>query len=201
MKLFFSPASPFVRKVMVVAHEHGVADGIEKLPSSTWPTRPDPTVMAENPLAKVPTALLPGGEALYDSRVVCEFIDAENGGTLFGTGAARWRNLVDQSTADGLLDAALLIRYETIARPADLRWDDWIAGQYAKMNAALDRMQARVGTWADRVDIGTITTGCALGYLDFRFPDFDWRGSRPELAAWFAAFGARPSMTATMPSA
>lgn len=201
MKLFFSSASPYVRKVMVVAHEIGLAERLEKVPVVTLPTKPAPELMAENPLAKVPTLVLPGGEVLFDSRVICEYLDAGEGGSLFGTGAARWRNLVDQSVGDGLLDAALLLRYETVARPAELRWADWLAGQWAKIHTALDRLEARCGDLDGRVDIGTIAIACALGYFDFRFADFDWRGSRPALAAWFAAFAARDSMVATTPSA
>ncbi|GGF42934.1 glutathione S-transferase [Aliidongia dinghuensis] len=200
MKIFFSPASPFVRKVMVVAHEHGIADRIEKLPSAVWPTKRDMTVVAKNPLGKVPTALRDDGGALYDSRVVCEYLDAGQGGTLFGSGENRWRNLVDQSIGDGILDAALLIRYETLARPAELKCAEWEAGQYDKILSSLDLLESRTGEFADRVDIGTITIGCALGYLDFRFGDLDWRASHPGLAAWYAGFSARPSMKATVPA-
>lgn len=200
MKLFFSPASPYVRKVMVVAHELGIAGGMELLPVVTWPTRPDPGLMSENPLAKVPTLILSGGETLFDSRVICEYLDAGEGGVLFGAGAVRWRNLVDQSVGDGLLDAALLLRYETVARPADLCWADWVSGQWAKVHAAFDRLEERGGDFADRVDIGTIAVACALGYFDFRFTDVDWRAGRPKLAAWFARFSSRSSMKATTPS-
>jgi glutathione S-transferase len=201
MKLFFSPASPYVRKVMVVAHEHGIADRIEKLPSAVWPTKRDMTVVASNPLGKVPTALRDDGGPLYDSRVVCEYLDAGQGGTLFGTGEARWRNLVDQSVADGILDAGLLIRYETLIRPAELKYAEWESAQYDKIHAALALLERRAGDLADRIDIGTISIACALGYLDFRFGDLNWRASHPGLAAWYAAFAARPSMQATIPTA
>ncbi|MDR3525056.1 MAG: glutathione S-transferase [Acetobacteraceae bacterium] len=199
MKLFYSPASPFVRKVMIVALEHNVADSIEKLACAAGPIKRDMSIVAQNPLGQVPTAISDDGVALYDSRVICEYIDAAHGGSLFGSGAARWRNLVDQSVGDGILDAALLIRYENLARPAELKCVDWEIGQYGKINSALDLLEGRAAALADRMDIGTITIGSALGYLDFRFAEFDWRTAHPALAAWFAGFASHPSMVATFP--
>ena len=199
MKLFFSPASPFVRKVMIVALEHGVADSIEKLACAAGPIKRDLTIIAQNPLGQVPTAISDDGVALYDSRLICEYIDAAHGGTLFGSGAARWRNLVDQSVGDGILDAALLIRYENLARPAELKFVDWETGQYGKIHSALDLLERSAAELAGRMDIGTITIGSALGYLDFRFPELDWRTAHPALAAWFAGFSTHASMVATVP--
>lgn len=200
MKLFFSPASPFVRKVMVVAHELGVADRVEKLACAAWPTKRDMTIVAHNPLGQVPTAIIDDGSPLFDSRVICEYLDAAHGGgALFGSGQTRWRNLVDQSIADGILDAALLVRYETVARPAELKWTDWEKGQADKVASSLDLLERRAVDLSERVDIGTITVGCALGYLDFRFADLDWRASRPGLATWFERFSERPSMKHSAP--
>ena len=199
MKIFFSPASPYVRKVMVCAAELGLA--LEKLPSAASPVNRDRTIVAENPLGKVPTFLTDDGTALYDSRVICEYLDTKGGGKLFPReGDARWRALVEQALADGLLDAALLARYEGTLRPAELRWDAWVAGQMDKIATSLDRMEHSTAGFAGRVDIGTIATGCALGYLDFRFPDLGWRTRHPNLAAWLAEFGRRPAMQATAPT-
>jgi len=201
MKIFFSPASPYVRKCMVVAHELGLANRIEKLPSAASPVTRDQTIVPVNPLGKVPTFITDSGEALYDSRVICEYLDAQAGGKLFPqSGPQRWLALTDQALGDGLLDAALLARYETALRPEALRWDDWIRGQLDKISTALARIEEVAPVLAARgVDIGTITFGCALGYLDFRFADLGWRDAYPATATWYAEFSQRPSMQATQP--
>jgi len=201
MKIFFSPASPYVRKCMVAAHELGLADRIEKLPSAASPVNRDQTIVPVNPLGKVPTFLTDAGEALFDSRVICEYLDALAGGKLFPAGPQRWQALTDQALGDGLLDAALLARYENALRPEPLRWSDWTRGQLDKVHSTLARLeQAAPGLAARGVDIGTITFGCALGYLDFRFADYDWRAAHPAAAEWYGVFAQRPSMQATQPA-
>lgn len=200
MKIYFSPASPYVRKCMVVAHELGLAERIEKLPSAASPVNRDQTIVATNPLGKVPTLITDDGAALYDSRVICEYLDAQGGGKLFPReGGLRWQVLTEQALADGLLDAALLARYETFLRPEELRWDAWYKGQLDKVASCLKNIEAVADTLGERVDIGTITFGCGLGYLDFRYPDYDWRSAHPKAAAWYARFSQRPSMQATAP--
>jgi glutathione S-transferase len=202
MKLFHSPFSPFVRKVTVVAHEVGLAERIERLPSAAHPTQRDATIRALHPLAQVPTLITDEGAALADSRVICEYLDALAGGGMFPvSGPARWIALCDQSTADGLLDAALLLRYERTVRAEGERSVAWIAGQTAKIEGVLDGFEADVGALADRVDIGTITVACALAYLDLRFPDLAWRRRAPTLGTWAEDFAERPSMRATEPPA
>jgi glutathione S-transferase len=200
MKLFYSPASPYVRKVLVVAREVGLEDRIERLPAAAGPVKRDDTIRPHNPIGQVPTFLTDDGTAIYDSRVICEYLDAEGRGAMFGSGAERWRNLTNAALGDGLLGAALLARYEAVLRPADLRWEDWTRGQMAKIADAADRIEALAPGLDDRVDIGTITFGCALGYLDFRFPDLPWREGRPAASAWFERLGERPSMAATVPT-
>jgi glutathione S-transferase len=199
MKMIFSPASPFVRKVSVTAAELGLS--IEHLPSVAGPVERDQTIIPQNPLGQVPTFVADDGTVLYDSRVICEYLDAQaGGGRIFpASGPARWRTLVEQSLGDGLLGAALLARYETVLRPEALRWDGWYNGQMDKVRTALEAMQDKAPELGERVDIGTITMGCALGYLDFRYPDMPWREGRTALAEWYARFGARPSMAATRP--
>ena len=119
----------------------------------------------------------------------------------FGRSAsARWTALRFQALADGLLDAAVLIRYENTLRPESLRWDDWGSGQMAKIDGALADLEAHAELFGDRVDIGTISVACALGYLDYRYANKDWRAVYPNLAAWFSTFAGRPSMKATQPS-
>lgn len=200
MKLFYAQKSPFVRKALVVANEIGIAESLEKIDcSATTPIDPDRS--NPSPLKKLPAIELDDGTFLFDSPVVCEYLDAEFGdGKLFPSEAtAKWTSLRLQALADGLLDAAVLLRYETHLRPENLRWNEWAAGQMGKIDDALAEMENQAGSFGDRVDIGTISTGCAVAYLDFRYKDKNWRASCPSLAAWYETFAKRPSMEATRP--
>ncbi len=202
MRLHSSPASPFGRKVKVLAIETGLFDRLDIHVAQTSPVGPDPSLVADNPLAKIPCLVLADGTALYDSRVICEYLDTlHDGPRLFpAEGAARWDALRLQALGDGILDAALIARYETYLRPEANRWPAWIDGQLDKVARALDRLEAiELAGFADRLHIGSITVACALGYLDFRYPAMAWRGSRPALAAWYETFAARPAMRATVP--
>jgi glutathione S-transferase len=202
VKLFYSPASPYVRKCMVVALEVGLAERIEKLPSAVSPVKRDPTVVARNPLGKVPALITDDGDALYDSRVICEYLnDLGRGALLPASGPARWRILTEQSLGDGILDAALLMRYEGAMRPEALRWTEWSAGQLEKVHSGLAEIEAHAASFGDAFDLGKITLACALGYLDFRFPSLDWRAAYPGVAAWHARIDARTSMATTRPRA
>jgi glutathione S-transferase len=198
MKLYYSPYSPYVRKVLVAAHEVGLADKIENVACAAHPVTRDRNIIVHNPLGQVPTLLLEDGTMLADSRVICEYLDDLAGGSLFPrSGSARWRVLVDQTIGDGILTAALLSRYEVAARPTEKLWQDWFDGQMDKIETAISSIEAVAPTLGDRVDIGTISFGCAFGYLDLRFPDLGWRDRHPKSADWYARFGARPSMVAT----
>lgn len=202
MKLFYSGASPYVRKCMVVAYEVGLAARIEHLAAAAHPVNRDQNIVRNNPLGKVPTLIADDGTVLYDSRVICEYLDDLGGGKLFPkTGAQRWQVLTEQSLGDGILDAALLARYEGAMRPEALRWADWTAGQLDKIQCGLAAIDATADTLADRVDIGTITLACVLGYLDLRFADLAWRVKYTRAAAWFERFNARAAMQATLPRA
>lgn len=197
MKIYFSPFSPYVRKCLVTGHELGLNDRIELLPSKANPVERDQQLIAKNPLGKVPTFLTDDGQALYDSRVICEYLDDLSGGKLFPLdGKARWETLTLQSLGDGMLDACLLARYEDVTRPEALRWPAWRAGQLDKVETSLAYLQGCPEQLQDRVNIGVITVGCALWYLDLRFPELDWRSRYPGVAQWFAAFSQRPSMQA-----
>ena len=200
MKLFYAASSPFVRKVMACAIELGLEGKIETTRAAAHPINRDKNIIAASPLGQVPTLVTDDGMALYDSRVICEFLDQlGGGGKLFPRNSTRWQALVEQSAADGLLDAALLCRYEATARPEEFRYAPWRDGQMDKIATALAQFETWLPGFGDRVDIGTITVGCALGYLDFRFGDYGWRNGRDGLAAWFAAFDARPAMEKTRP--
>ena len=202
MKLFFNPASPFVRKVRVVAHELGLAARLELASVAPLPIRPVAELSQLNPLGKIPCLLLSDGTALYDSRVIAEYLDMLGGAPrLFPpAGAARWTALRRQALADGIMDAAVATRYERVVRPPERQFAEWITGQLTKVRQALDVLEAEAGALRDSWTIGEIAIGCALGYLDFRYPEEDWRGVRPGLAAFFAAARERPSMQATAPA-
>jgi glutathione S-transferase len=195
VKLYFSPTSPFVRKCLVCAHEVGLADRITLASSSAHPVDRDAVLVADNPLGQVPTLITDDGVSLYDSRVICEYLNDLGGGTLFpASGEARWRVLTLQALSDGILDAALLLRYEGAARPEALRWDAWQRGQLDKVATSLAWAEGEAESLRGRLDIGTIGLACALWYLDLRFADHGWRARYPRLAAWSADFGARASM-------
>ena len=202
MKIFYSATSPYVRKCLVAAHELGLRDRIELVPAAPHPVNRDQTVVARNPLGKIPTLITDDGAILYDSRVVCEYLNMVAGGPLFpGAASARFTVLAEQSLADGVLDAAVLVRYETFTRPESLRWPEWIAGQTEKVTSGLAEIERRAAGFAARIDIGMISIGCALGYLDLRMGELEWRETHPAAAAWFEKFGARESMRATRPPA
>jgi glutathione S-transferase len=201
MRLFYSAASPYVRKVLVCADEAGLRGEIELAPVAVSPVSENAEVAAANPLTKVPTLVLEDGTALFDSRVIVEYLDHRSDGRLLPpAGPRRWRVLRDQAVADGLTDAALLARYERALRPETLRWPEWDAGQIGKVRRALDELERLFEPSAAAPLAGDIAVACALGYLDFRFPELGWREGRPRLAAFDAAMVARPSMQASAPT-
>jgi glutathione S-transferase len=185
----------------VVAIETGLEGKVEKVATSVVPTKFNAEHAKTNPLVKVPAMLLDTGEALYDSPVICEYLDSLHGGPKMfpAPGPARWTALRRQALADGILDAAILTRYESI-RPDQYKWPDWMDAQLTKVKTALAALEAEADALGSTVDIGTITIGCALGYLDFRYADMNWPKGHPKLATWFARFNARPSMKATIPA-
>jgi glutathione S-transferase len=201
MKLRYSSASPYVRKVMITAYETGQEGRIEKLSTTVVPVKENAELSRENPLVKVPSLVTDDGQVLFDSPVICEYLDSlHNGAKLFPpSGSARWKALKLQALGDGILDAAILTRYEKAVRPQELAWRDWIDGQMRKIRQSLDALEADVGELSGPLTIGTVTLGCALGYLDFRFADENWRAGRSKLAAWYEDFAQRPSMKATAP--
>jgi glutathione S-transferase len=200
MKLLYSQTSPFARKVIVAARELGLELDLE--PVTVTPVTRNPEVSAANPLVKVPTLVLDDGEAIYDSRTIVAYLDSLTDRCLAPrAGPARWRVLTELAAADGLLDAALLARYEVFLRPEQFRWMDWYDGQFAKIRGALDLFEAARRRAGDDHTIADIGVACALGYLDLRFPEEAWRKTRPRLDAFFAEITARPSWAGTDPTA
>lgn len=194
MKILFSPFSPYVRKCLSVAHELGLHSRLSLLPSNAHPVQRDRAIIADNPLGKVPTFYTDDGLVLFDSRVICEYLNTTAGGTLIpAEGVARWQSLTLQALGDGILDAALIARYEDAVRPEALRWDTWRAAQLDKADTSLAYLDAHPERLDGALDIGQITIACALWYLSLRFPDFAWIERYPKVAAWYATFSNRPS--------
>jgi glutathione S-transferase len=198
MKLHWSPRSPFVRKVMVAAHELGLVERITCVRSLAAMTTPNPAIMADNPLSKIPTLVLDDGTVLVDSRTIVEYLDALAGGGLVpASGEARWRALSRQALADGLLDLLVLWRNER-TKPAEQQSRAWTDAFAAKAAATFDRLEREEAERpTEGFGIGEIATGCALSYADFRFAELAWREGRPRLAAWHEGFMSRPSAQAT----
>lgn len=199
MKLYYSPTSPYARKVATVAIETGHDALIERIGAAPHPIDRDARVVAANPLGKVPTLVTDDGLTLFDSRVIAEYLDAHSRRhrVFPAAGAARWTALAQQSLGDGLLDAALLVRYEQTARTVEHRWPLWQERQFDKIRSALARIEEWSADLPPELTIGTITLACALGYLDLRFPDYDWRADHAGARDWYAATASHPSLQAT----
>lgn len=197
MKLHWSPRSPFVRKVVVAAHEVGLADRLRMVRTAVAMTRPPGAFLAENPLGKIPALVLDDGSVLYDSLVIVEYLDVlAGGGRLIPREApARLLELRRHALGNGLLDLLVLWRN---ARDTPQPFAPWIDTFARKAEATLDALEAEIGAIAaGPVGVAQITIGCACAYLDFRFPSLGWRAGRPRLAAWEDGFAQRPAMRAT----
>ena len=202
LRIYFSSASPFVRKVMVAGLERGVE--IEKLTAAAWPIKRDPNIVQHNATGKVPCLLLQDDTPIFDSRVISAYVDAQGveGVTLYPQDARRFNVLTLEALSDSILEAALLHRYENALRPEEKRWDEWSRGQMEKIDSGLDDLEGRwFDLLSDGFNAGSIATACLLGYLDFRFAEKDWRAGHPKLAQWFAQVSERPSLVATFPAA
>lgn len=202
MTLFSHVASPFGRKVLVLLHETGQQTRVTLHPVTLSPTAPDDTFNKANPLGKVPALQLADGSVIHDSRVILDYLDQQHVGNplIPPGGSARWRRLTLASTADGIMDAAVLIRYERGLRPAQKQWQAWMTAQSDKVLRALASFeQNAMAELASHFDIAAISLACALAYLDLRLPDLDWRTPNPQLTAWYAEVDLRPSMLATRP--
>ncbi len=195
MKLYYSPTSPYVRKVAACAIACGLHERITRV--ETNPHASPPGLVGDNPLSKVPCLVTSDGLALFGSPVICEYLDAVGEGTLFPpAGPLRWRALKLQAIGDGIMDAAVTRRVE-MGRPAEDARTANMDRQAAAVARSLDLLQAALPP--DHLDIGTITVACALGYLDLRFAEDGWREGRPALAAWYAGMQKRPEIAETGP--
>jgi glutathione S-transferase len=200
MKLYATTTSPFVRKVLVVAHERGLVDRIEQVILRPSPLEANPELSRANPLNKIPALVLADGTALYDSAVICDYLDSLDGGPVLvpASGAERWRVLRLQALADGVIEAGILAYYERAQRPSVHQWQIWVDGQLQKVRQGLDALDAEAKSFGASVNLGTISAAVAIGWLGFREVT-DALAARPNLARWYAEVARRPSMRATEP--
>jgi len=201
MKLLSTDTSPFVRKVLVAARELGLADRIEKVVLRPTPLESNATLSAHNPLNKIPALILEDGTALYDSPVICEYLDTLHTAErlVAPSGPARFVTLRRQALCDGILEAGVLVYYEFVHRPKQLQWEPWVEGQRQKARQGLDALEAEASSFASAIDLGQISAAVTLGWLEFRTPLGDIRAGRPHLFAWYDTFRKRPSLAATEP--
>lgn len=199
MKLHYSSTSPFTRKVLVCAMELGLDGEIEKIATNPWDSAGE--LVNNNPLSRIPVLITDDGLVLYDSPVICEYLDSLNPevGLYPPASLQRWLALRLQALADGAADAAVLRRMET-QRPENEQSPSWIERQTSVMQRALDALNKQSVQWGDQLTIGQIAVGCLLGYVDLRFADDAWREERSQLADWYEQFSRRNSMYATAPS-
>lgn len=201
MRLYSSTTSPFVRKVRVVLQELGIADRCEIVPVVSPPHEPDADLGKANPLNKLPTLELDDGTMLYDSAVICEYLDAVHGrGRLLpASGVARWQILRTQALADGIVDAGILVRFESVMRPPELVWKPWVEGQRLKVTQGLTELESTIDRQPPELDLGGIAIACMVGWLEFRGLEPNLRQTFPRLAAWNDTLQKRPSLAATKP--
>jgi glutathione S-transferase len=199
MKLHWSPRSPFVRKVMIVAYERGLLDRITCERTVAATSKPHAELMKDNPLSKIPTLVLNDGTVIYDSPVISEYLDALDGSPKLFPSEPKLRleALRRQALGDGFLDLLVLLRDERMrAQPSEAH----IASAAVRKVAVLKNLEADASALGSApFGIGHISIGCALSYLDFRYADEDWRKDHPRIASWHAVFAARPSVRATEP--
>jgi glutathione S-transferase len=198
MKLCFSKASPYVRKVSVVLIETELDDGVEKITSNVWD--PESEISNYNPLGKVPTLILDDTTVLYDSPVICEYLDSlHDGEKLFPLSSTnRWKALRLQALGDGMIDAGIIALLES-RRSKELINKKWIKRQILVASRVLDNLESELEDLQNGFNIGHISIACSLGWFDFRFSDFEWRKDHPGLADWFEIISDRSSMIKTMP--
>jgi glutathione S-transferase len=202
VKLYHAPASPFVRKVMVLLHEAKATDRVTVVPVSGNPLEPGTLPVDRNPLGKIPALERTDGPTLYDSRVITRYLDDLLKAGLYPAAPRLWDTLVIEATGDGIAEAAVLMRYETSVRPEAARSAEWVESQWAKIDRALSALEDRwISHLSGPLDMGQIAVGCALGYIDFRHADRDWRATHPALSRWWDQFSRRSAMEATAPRA
>jgi glutathione S-transferase len=197
LKLYYAPTSPYARKVRMVVIEKGLQDRVETVVAI--PYEGPPALQAANPLGKVPALVTDDGRAIFDSPVICAYLNSlASEQALIPDGSERWRVLTNEALCDGILDAALGIVMEG-RRPEAQRSPDWLDRWPTAILRSLDAVEAKISGFEGDLTIAQLCLGAALGYLDFRLPDLSWRSGRPNTKAWFDAFSRRESMIETNP--
>jgi glutathione S-transferase len=197
MEFLYTPTSPFSRKALVVAHELGIAGHLQL--RSVHPRKEAGTVAERNPLGKIPALTTPESLVLYDSAVICAWLDATYGdGRLHPKGPRRWHVLREIALADGILEAASLVRQERL-RPAALCSPELVAVEVGRIHRVLDHLESTVALFDKPLAMGQLSLACAFDWLTFRLPDQDWYGNRPRLVAAIDTLLERASFVATNP--
>jgi glutathione S-transferase len=201
MKLTFSPASPFARKVRIAAIELGLVDKIQFVPTTVAPGTPNEEYSKIHPLKKLPVLILDNGEVIVDSYVIVEYLDELAGGgkLIPASGAVRWKVKSDHSLSQGMLDSMLLCRYENMVRPEALRWKAWSDDHWNRAWKGMARFEQQPEMLSRLFDISQIALVCVLGYADFRFADCGWRKAYPKLDAFHQKMLERPSVKISLP--
>ena len=201
MKLIFSAASPFVRKVRIAAIELGLIDRIEFVPTTVAPGTPNEEYSKITPVKKLPVLILDNGDIIVDSYVIVEYLDELAGGgrLIPASGPMRWKVKTEHSLLQGMLDSMLLCRYETMVRPEPLRWKAWSDDHWNRAWLGMARFEQQGDLMSRPFDIGMIGLTCVLGYADFRFADCGWRKAYPKLDAFYQKMLERPSVKVSMP--
>jgi glutathione S-transferase len=201
MKLISVTASPFVRKVRTLILELDLQDRVTLLDAgAVSPVSNNAQLNALNPLGMVPALELDDGSNLYDSPVICEYLNHLADGPFFPADAGRrFKTLGLQALGDGILDLSVALRYESFVRPPALLWPEWIDSQNEKITRGLDALETGCAQFEAAPLIGEITIACTLGYRDFRYADDDWRIGRPALASWYEQIMERESLQQTVP--
>ena len=201
MKLISLNASPFARKVRILILELGLQDSVViQNPGAVTPASNNEVLNKVNPLGLIPALELESGENIYDSLVICDYLNHFAGGALIPNDPEqRIQALALHSLANSMLDLAVGLRYETALRPEELRWQTWIDHQKEKIERGLDSLERRCPGFNSSPLIGEITVACILGYMDFRYPENDWHQNRPALTNWFEEVMKRDSMIQTIP--
>ena len=199
MKLIYSPASPFVRKVSVLIHELDLNDKVVLAPVSTTALNPSTDARAANPLGKIPALVLDDGPTLIDSRVICRYLN-DLVGAPFYPADRLWDVLTLEALTDGIMEAAVSMVYETRLRPEALQSSEWIEAQWDKVSHALAALEISVfRAQTGPLNMAQLALACALGYLDFRHEARNWRQAHPRLADWYKGVESRPSLRASTP--
>jgi len=202
MKLMYAPQSPFARKVRIAAIELGLDGEIEPVLQAVAPTKENADYAAlVNPLRKIPALILDDGQAVYDSTVICEYLDGLAGGgkIIPAAGPDRLETLTRHALAQGMMEAAVLVRYETWLRPEEYRWSDYVDDQWDRVESGLDWIESNAKGLEGPINIAHIALGCLLGYIDFRWPDAGWRDGRSRLSTWSDWIARRDSFKKTAP--